>query len=96
MLIHADFQHTIIITPQDYQWTPSPGGQVNRVMFERIGQEQARATSLVEYPKGSDFPAHQHPLGEEILVLRGIFTEDQTHHYAQGYYLTRIMDKKFS
>jgi anti-sigma factor ChrR (cupin superfamily) len=34
------------------------------------------ATSLVRYAPGSEFPAHSHPGGEEILVLDGIFTEN--------------------
>lgn len=87
MQLHADFTQTVILCPEDYHWTPSPGGQVNRVMLERIGQERARATSLVEYPQGANFPSHDHPLGEEILVLSGIFTENDQQHYAQGWYL---------
>lgn len=86
MQLHADFSQTVILSPQDYHWVPSPGGQVNRVMLERIGQERARATSLVEYPKGAAFPSHHHPFGEEILVLSGTFSENKQ-HYSQGWYL---------
>jgi anti-sigma factor ChrR (cupin superfamily) len=34
-------------------------------------------TALVRYDAGSDFPAHNHPEGEEILVLEGVFTDDR-------------------
>jgi hypothetical protein len=34
-------------------------------------------TSLVRYPPGSRFPAHDHPEGEEILVLEGVFSDEQ-------------------
>ncbi|MDQ6191113.1 cupin domain-containing protein [Klebsiella pneumoniae] len=40
-------------------------------MLDRIGGEQARATSLVRYLPQTSFPEHQHPGGEEILVLEG-------------------------
>ena len=87
MRIHADFSKPIIITPQDYQWVKSPGGEVNRMMLDRIGKEKARATSLVEFAPQSKFPEHAHPLGEEVLVLSGIFTENEELHYPTGWYM---------
>jgi anti-sigma factor ChrR (cupin superfamily) len=76
MLLNSDFSQRAIVTPDDYQWIPSPQPGVERLMLDRIGREQARATSLVRYAPGSKFPAHSHPGGEEILVLDGIFTEN--------------------
>ncbi|ALH96083.1 cupin domain-containing protein [Acinetobacter equi] len=87
MRIHADFTKLIIITPDDYEWIKSPGGEVNRMMLDRIGEEQARATSLVEFAPNSQFPEHKHPLGEEVLVLSGVFTEDKEQHYPTGWYM---------
>ena len=87
MRIHADFSQTIIIHPQEHQWVKSPGGEVNRMMLDRIGEEKARATSLVEFAPQSRFPRHSHPLGEEVLVLSGIFTENQDQHYPIGWYM---------
>lgn len=87
MLINADFSKIVIIKPEDYHWVKSPRGEVERVMFDRIGDEVARATSLVKYPPDSIFPKHQHPLGEEILVLSGVFTENTEHDYPAGWYL---------
>ena len=55
-------------------------------MLDRIGAEQARATSLVRYQPASFFPEHQHPGGEEILVLAGTFSEGET-HYQAGWYM---------
>ncbi len=55
-------------------------------MLDRIGEEEARATSIVKYEPGSSFPTHSHPGGEEILVLSGIFSEG-TRHYPKGWYL---------
>ncbi len=74
------------MTPDRYQWVASPQPGVERVMLDRIGREQARATSLVRYAPDSMFPVHNHPGGEEILVLSGIFTENGT-NYPAGWYL---------
>lgn len=55
-------------------------------MLDRVGAEKARATSIVRYAPGSHFPPHQHPGGEEILVLSGTFSEDGM-HFPAGWYL---------
>lgn len=87
MLINADFSQIAVVKPNDYQWVKSPGGEVERVMLDRVGNETARATSLVRYLPHTIFPEHQHPLGEEILVLSGTFTENGDQHYPMGWYL---------
>src|SRR4029453_11899601 len=38
--------------------------------------ERGHATSLVRYAAGASFPRHGHPLGEEILVLEGTFSDE--------------------
>lgn len=86
MFIHADFSAPAIVTPQDHRWSASPQAGVERVMLDRVGAEVARATSLVRYAPGSTFPAHQHPGGEEILVLSGTFSDEQG-DYGAGWYL---------
>ena len=87
MFIHADFSQPVIIKPEDYHWVKSPGGEVDRMMFDRIGYGKARATSLVKYAPKSAFPEHQHPLGEEVLILSGIFTENAEDDYPAGWCL---------
>ena len=86
MLKNANFSQSVIMTPDQYQWIASPQKGVDRVMLDRIGAEKARATSIVRYAQSSIFPAHDHPQGEEILVLEGIFSE-QDHEYSAGWYL---------
>lgn len=86
MLIHADFSRRALVAPDQYAWTASPQSGVERVMLDRIGREKARATSIVRYAPGSRFPAHSHPGGEEILVLSGVFS-DEDGDYPQGWYL---------
>lgn len=87
MLINADFSQMAVVKPNDYQWVKSPRGEVERVMLDRVGNETARATSLVRYAPQTMFPEHEHPLGEEILVLSGTFTENGHQHYPAGWYL---------
>lgn len=86
MRINADFSLRASVTPDAYRWVPSPQAGVERVMLDRVGAEIARATSIVRYAPQSSFPAHQHPGGEEILVLAGTFS-DETQDYPAGWYL---------
>ena len=86
MYVNADFSLPAIVTPATYQWHPSPQAGVERVMLDRVGAEVARATSIVRYAPQSSFPRHQHPGGEEILVLSGTFS-DETQDYPAGWYL---------
>ncbi|HAZ95337.1 MAG TPA: cupin, partial [Porticoccaceae bacterium] len=44
---NADFEQRVVIYPQDYRWLPSPMPGVERMMLDRIGDEVARATSIV-------------------------------------------------
>jgi anti-sigma factor ChrR (cupin superfamily) len=55
-------------------------------MLDRVGDEVARATSIVRYDPGSSFSSHTHELGEEILVLEGVFS-DETGDYPAGSYI---------
>jgi anti-sigma factor ChrR (cupin superfamily) len=86
MFVNANFSLPAIITPLQHQWVASPQPGIERMMLDRVGHEKARATSLVRYAPHSAFPAHQHPGGEEILVLSGTFS-DGDGHYPAGWYL---------
>ncbi|OWT56864.1 cupin domain-containing protein [Candidimonas nitroreducens] len=86
MLLNADFSRPASVAPHQYRWVTSPQSGVERVMLDRLGAEQARATSIVRYAPGSFFPRHEHPGGEEILVLSGTFSVGDE-HYTQGWYL---------
>ncbi len=83
MQINADFTQPALVHPQQHQWVASPQAGVERIMLDRTGAERGRATSIVRYAPDSRFPHHQHPAGEEILVLSGVFSEGD-HHYPPG------------
>jgi len=59
---------------------------VDRRMLDRLGDEVARATSIVRYAPGSHFSAHTHTGGEEFLVLDGVF-QDEHGDFPAGTYV---------
>lgn len=86
MRLNADFTQRVVVRPDDSPCQPSPSPGVERRALDRIGAEQARATSLVRYAPGSAFPERAHPMGEEILVLDGVFS-DAHGDFGPGSYL---------
>ncbi|PXY00440.1 cupin domain-containing protein [Halomonas sp. LBP4] len=86
MRLNADFSRRAVVTPEAYRWVDSPTPGVERMMLDRVGEEVARATSLVRYAPNSTFPTHEHGGGEEILVLEGEFA-DEHGRYPVGTYL---------
>jgi hypothetical protein len=85
MLINSDFSRRVVIDTDQLPWLASPQAGVERRMLDRLGGEKARATSLVRYAPASAYPAHQHPGGEEILVLSGTFVDGGVPHPAGSY-----------
>lgn len=86
MRINADFTQRVVIRPEDYDWVRSPAGGVDRMMLDRVGDEVARATSLVRFAPDSWFDAHTHGGGEEYFVLDGVFS-DESGDYPAGTYV---------
>lgn len=85
MQLNADFSQRVLVRPDDSPWVASPMPGVERRMLDRIGEEVARATSVVRYAAGSHFSAHQHPGGEEFLVLEGVFSDERGDYPAGTY-----------
>ncbi|AQA17854.1 cupin [Halioglobus japonicus] len=85
-LINADFEQRVVVLPEDYRWVDSPMPGVERMMLDRVGDEVARATSIVRYAPNSSFSPHTHGGGEEFIVLEGVFS-DEHQDYAQGSYV---------
>lgn len=86
MYLNADFSRKVVVRPQDREWVASPAAGVERMMLDRIGEEVARATSLVRFAPRSSFDAHRHDGGEEFLVLEGVFS-DESGDYPAGSYV---------
>ncbi len=86
MNLHADLSLPAMVDSDALPWVNSPMAGVERRMLERQGEEVARATSLVRYAPGSGFSAHTHGVGEEFLVLDGVFS-DETGDFPAGWYV---------
>ncbi|HTW50726.1 MAG TPA: cupin domain-containing protein [Stellaceae bacterium] len=86
MELNDDFTKRVVVHAASLGWTPSPIAGVDRRMLDRIGDEVARATSIVRYAPGSQFAAHTHGGGEEFLVLDGVFQDEQG-DYPTGSYV---------
>jgi anti-sigma factor ChrR (cupin superfamily) len=86
MELRADFARREVVRPGDEAWRPSPMAGVERQMLDRIGEEVARATSIVRYAPDARFSAHTHGGGEEFLVLSGSFHDDAG-DYLEGTYV---------
>jgi anti-sigma factor ChrR (cupin superfamily) len=85
MNINDDFTQRIVSHADQSLWQPSPLPGVDRRLLDRVGDEVARATSVVRYAPGSRFDAHRHGGGEEILVLDGVFSDESGDHPAGTY-----------
>lgn len=85
MEINADFSRRTAVHAARLAWVASPMAGVERRMLDRIGDEVARATSIVRYAPGSRFLPHTHGGGEEFLVLDGIFQDEQGDYPAGTY-----------
>lgn len=86
MQLNEDFTKRVVVHATRLPWVPSPIAGVDRRMLDRIGDEVARATSIVRYAPGSRFSAHTHDGGEEFLVLDGVF-QDEHGDYPAGSYI---------
>ena len=86
LLLNMDFDRVALSLAQDQEWVQSPSDGVSRVHLEREAEESGHTTSFVRFAPGSYFPPHIHPLGEEIYVIDGVFS-DEHGDYPAGTYL---------
>ncbi len=86
MKLNADFDCPAAVFDAENAWVPSPMAGVERKMLDRIGDEVARATTVVRFAPGSSFSPHMHGGGEEFFVLEGVF-QDEHGDYPTGYYV---------
>ncbi len=85
-MLNMDFDQKVVIDTTRQDWVPSPSPGVWRKPLAREEAECGHTTSIVRFDPGSHFSRHEHPLGEEILVLEGTFS-DEHGDYGPGAYL---------
>ncbi|MGH1427351.1 MAG: cupin domain-containing protein [Arenicella sp.] len=86
MKINAEFNKRVVVHSASMDWVASPMAGVSRRPLDRVGDEVARATSIVRYDPGSQFSPHVHTGGEEFIVLEGIF-QDEHGDFPEGSYI---------
>lgn len=86
MELNANFDERVFVHSEQTDWLPSPMAGVDRRMLDRLGDEVARATTIVRYAPESTFSPHVHTGGEEFLVLDGIF-QDEHGDFPAGSYI---------
>lgn len=84
-MLNMNFEQSVVIETHQQPWVASPRAGVWRKPLARESEERGHATSLVKFEAGASFSEHDHPLGEEILVLSGTFS-DQSGDYQAGSY----------
>ena len=76
--IHGDLSARVVVDTKPMPWSASPSGTVWRKRLQLLGPaESGQVTSVVRFQEQSQFPAHGHPDGEEILVLSGVFSDER-------------------
>lgn len=86
--LNGDLSVRVSVATATMPWSASPSPGVWRKRMHRVGAaESGQVTSIVRYDPGSAFPAHEHPDGEEIFVLEGIFTDERGDWPAGSYLL---------
>jgi hypothetical protein len=84
--INADFDQRVVVHSEAMDWIDSPMPGVARRPLDRVGDEVARATTIVKYDPGSKFSPHVHTGGEEFIVLEGVF-QDEHGDFPVGSYI---------
>ena len=86
--INGDLSQRASMHTVKMEWTPSPSGTVWRKRLHLVGEpESGQVTSVVRFAPGAEFSAHDHPEGEEILVLEGVFADERGDWPAGSYLL---------
>jgi len=85
-MFNMDFSQRVVIDTREQDWQQSPRPGVLRKPLAREEAERGHATSVVRYLPGASFSAHDHPQGEEILVLEGTFSDETGDYHAGTYF----------
>jgi anti-sigma factor ChrR (cupin superfamily) len=88
--IHGNISARVVVDTKTLPWTASASGTVWRKRLHLVGpSESGQVTSVVRLQENSHFASHDHPEGEEILVLEGVFS-DEHGDWPAGSYLLRL------
>ena len=85
--LNGDLSQFVLMRTAEMAWSASPSETVWRKRLHLVGPEESgQVTSIVRFEAGATFASHDHPDGEEILVLEGVFSDEQG-DFGTGSYL---------
>jgi len=84
-MLNMDFNKRVVRYSFRQPWIASNQSGVCRKLLESEEDERGHTTSIVRIEPGAIFTSHGHPMGEEVLVLDGTFS-DETGDYSNGTY----------
>jgi anti-sigma factor ChrR (cupin superfamily) len=84
-VLNMQFDQKVVIDTDLMEWQGSPSEGVWRKPLAREEAERGHATAVVKFEAGMSFSPHDHPLGEEILVLEGTFSDEHGDYPAGSY-----------
>ena len=85
-MLNMNFDERVVVETHQQPWVASPKAGVWRKPLAREEAEHGHATSIVKFDPGASFAEHDHPLGEEILVLSGVFSDHTGDYHAGSYF----------
>lgn len=85
-MLNMNFEQKVVIETNQQPWLASPHPGVWRKPLAREDAERGHATSLVKFEPGAGFHQHDHPLGEEIFVLSGTFSDHSGDYHTGSYF----------
>ena len=83
MNINSDISQSVVIEQSTLPWIASPSSGVQQRALEGGADETARATAIVKLSPGAKIASCTRDLGEEIMVLDGVLT-DEFGSYGKG------------
>ncbi len=85
-MLNTDLQTRAVMHTAEMDWEADAVPGVWRKPLSKACSEQGFVTSIVRYEANTEFTEHQHPKGEEILILHGVLS-DEFGDYQAGHYL---------
>lgn len=85
MQLNNDFSRVIVVNTPEITWQQSTSGGVMLRMLEQGSLADARITSIFRLESRAHLSLSLHELGEEIIVLQGVFSDDSGEYTAGTY-----------
>jgi len=74
--LNTQISQKLTISCAEIPWRPPRFRGLKKITLKREGDEVARVTNSVRYAPNSSFNQHQQNLGDQSLVLVGVFPDD--------------------